>query len=259
MHLAQLWRYPVKSFQGEMLDASLVEGDGLQFDRAFGVIDRATGRILTARRNPSLLYGRAQVSSVGEITVSIPEQTETSEGAREFIGLSPGLDAALSAWLDGDVALMAAKDHPIVSAENFDDALDETGPVHDWQLPEGRFVDSAPLLLITTATLESAVGIYPGGRWDVRRFRPNLVVDAQGMSWLEDGWQNLVVRVGEVELSVRRPCTRCTIVTRAQPGIPADTDIFRSLAHEHGATFGVLCDVRKSGTVRVGDELELLS
>ena len=259
MHLAQLWRHPVKSFQGEMLDASLVEGDGLQFDRAFGVIDRATGKILTARRSPGLLFGRAQVSSVGELTVSIPGPGGNPEGGREFIGLSPGLDAALSEWLGRDVALMPAKDHPVVSAENFDDALDEAGPVHDWQLPEGRFVDSAPLLLITTATLESAVGIYPAGRWDVRRFRPNLVVDASGTSWLEDGWRNLVLRVGEVELSVQKPCTRCTIVTRAQPGIPADTNIFRSLAHEHGATFGVLCEVQKPGTVRVGDELELLS
>jgi uncharacterized protein len=259
VHLAQLWRHPVKSFQGGMLDTSLVEADGLQFDRAFGVIDLSTGKILTARRNPRLLFGRAHVSSLGELTVAVPNPAGEPESASEFIGLSPGLDAALSAWLELDVALVPAKDHPPVRAENFDDALDESGPVHDWQLPEGRFVDSAPLLLITTATLESAVGIYPEGRWDVRRFRPNLVVDAPGTSWLEDGWPNLVIRVGEVELSVRKPCTRCTMVTRAQPGIPADTSIFRSLAHEHGATFGVLCDVRTTGTLRVGDELEILS
>jgi hypothetical protein len=48
------------------------------------------------------------------------------------------------------------------------------------------------------------------------------------------------------------------MVTRRQPGIPADQTIFRSLAHEHGATFGVLCDVRTPGIVHVGDELELL-
>jgi uncharacterized protein YcbX len=256
VHLAQIWRHPVKSFQGEMLDASLVESDGLQFDRSYGVIDRATGKILTARRDPGLLFGRAHVSSVGELTLSVP--WKSPEDAREFIGLSPGLDAALSEWLGHDVALVPAEDHPVVSAENFDDALDETGPVHDWQLPEGRFVDSAPLLLITTATLESAVGIYPEGRWDVRRFRPNLVVEAPGTAWLEDGWRDLVLGIGEVELSVRKPCTRCTMVTRQQPGIPADTNIFRSLAHEHGATFGVLCDVRKPGSLRVGDELELI-
>jgi uncharacterized protein YcbX len=258
VHLAQLWRHPVKSFQGELLDTSLVEDDGLQFDRSFGIIDRSTGKILTARRNPTLLFGRAHVSAAGELTVSVPRPGAETAETREFPGMSPELDAALSEWLGLEVALMPAKDHPAVSAENFDNALDESGPVHDWQLPEGRFVDSAPLLLITTATLESAAGIYPEGRWDVRRFRPNLVVDAQGTSWLEDSWRNLVVRVGEAELSVRKPCTRCTMVTRAQPGIPADQTIFRSLAHEHGATFGVLCDVRTPGIIHVGDELELL-
>jgi uncharacterized protein len=258
VHLAQLWRHPVKSFQGESLDTSLVEGDGLQFDRAFGIIDQSSGKILTARREPALLFGRAYVSALGELTVSVPRPEPESGQSREFIGSSPELDAALSAWLGREVALMPAKDHPVVNAENFDDALDESGPVHDWQLPEGRFVDSSPLLLITTATLESAVGIYPEGRWDVRRFRPNLVVDANGTSWLEDGWRNLVLRIGEVELSVRKPCTRCTMVTRAQPGIPADSTIFRSLAHEHGATFGVLCEVRTPGTLHVGDELEVL-
>jgi hypothetical protein len=259
VHLAQLWRYPVKSFQGELLDASVVESDGLRFDRGFGVIDRTTGRILTARRNPALLFGRAHVGAAGELTASIPEPGGVTTATRDFSGLSPALDAALSAWLELDVELTPAKDHPVVSAENFDDALDEDGPVHEWQLPEGRFVDSAPLLLITTATFESAAGIYPEGRWDVRRFRPNLVIDAAGTSWLEDSWPSLLLRVGEVELSVRKPCTRCTMVTRAQPGIPADTNIFRSIAHEHGATFGVLCDVRKPGVLRVGDALELLS
>jgi uncharacterized protein len=258
VHLAQLWRHPVKSFQGEPLDAALLEDDGLQFDRAFGIIDQSTGKILTARREPALLFAKAHVSAAGELTVAVPLPGMETEKRREFIGMSPELDAALSAWLGREVALVPAKNHPTVSAENFDDALDESGPVHDWQLPEGRFVDSAPLLLITTATLESGAGIYPEGRWDVRRFRPNLVVDANGTSWLEDGWRNLVLRVGEVELSVQKPCTRCTMVTRAQPGIPADSTIFRSLAHEHGATFGVLCDVRTPGTLHVGDELHLL-
>ena len=241
-----------------MLAASLVEDDGLHFDRAFGVIDCATGKILTARRNSDLLFGRAYISTAGELTLSVPESGAEIEGTREFLGMSAELDASLSAWLGRDVTLVPAKDHPIVRAENLDDALEESGPVHDWELPEGRFVDSAPLLLITTATLESALGIYPEGRWDVRRFRPNLVVDANGTSWLEDGWRNLGLRIGEVELVVRKPCTRCTMVTRAQPGIPADLTIYRSLAHEHGATFGVLCDVRTPGTLHVGDELEIL-
>jgi hypothetical protein len=178
---------------------------------------------------------------------------------REFIGTGRQLDEALTEWLGREVSLVPAKDHPAVSAENFDDPLDESSGVHSWQLPEGRFVDAAPLLLITTATLASAAGIYPEGRWDIRRFRPNIVLETPATSWLEDGWRGLGLRIGQVELSVRKPCGRCTMVTRPQPGIPADPTIFRSLAHEHGATFGVLCDVVAPGRINVDDEVELLA
>lgn len=82
--------------------------------------------------------------------------------------------------------LAALLDHGPVLAQSYTDPLDETSPLRDWQLPEGRFLDSAPLLLIATQTLGDASALHPLGRWDVRRFHPNLVVDASGTAWLED-------------------------------------------------------------------------
>src|SRR5487761_2008852 len=68
----------------------------------------------------------------------------------------------------------------------------------------------------------------------------------------------LRIRIGSAVMRVPKPCGRCTMVTRAQPGIDADQKIFTSLAHEHGATFGVLCDVGSAGIIHLDDEVELL-
>jgi uncharacterized protein YcbX len=189
--------------------------------------------------------------------IDIPS-ADSSGSPRSIAACSDGVDAALSAWLGRAVHLASADGHPPVHAESLSDPIDESSPLREWQLPADRFVDSAPLLLITTQTLQDGAAIHPSGRWDVRRFRPNLVVDASGTAWLEDAWPSLRLRIGDVEISVRKPCSRCTMITRAQPGLEADIEIFKSLAHEHGSTFGVLCDVIRPGRIHVDDEIEFL-
>ena len=47
------------------------------------------------------------------------------------------------------------------------------------------------------------------------------------------------------------------MVTRPQPGLDRDLDVFKVLARHHGATFGVWTGVRTPGVVRVGDEVVL--
>src|SRR5256885_13461778 len=46
-----LWRYPVKSMLGEELNATAVTERGLLGDRAYAVVDRADGKVATAK-NP---------------------------------------------------------------------------------------------------------------------------------------------------------------------------------------------------------------
>src|SRR5215468_8155571 len=61
-------------------------------------------------------------------------------------------------------------------------------------------------------------------------------------------------RSGPVVLVPLDPCVRCTTVTRAQPGLEADVDVFRTLARHHRGLFGVWCDVLTGGTLSVGEE-----
>src|ERR1700722_19753140 len=49
--IAALWRYPVKSMQGEELDSAEVTERGLLGDRAYALIDVETGKVVSAK-NP---------------------------------------------------------------------------------------------------------------------------------------------------------------------------------------------------------------
>ena len=165
-------------------------------------------------------------------------------------------DAALSEWLDKPVSLVSSVDDPGARAEYFANATDDSSQAIEWTMPAGRFVDALPLLVLTTASLRTAATLYPGGDWQVRRFRPNLVVDVAGDGWLEDTWcGHSTVRIGAVQLQPEEPCMRCTMVTRPQPNLDEDRDIFRTLARNHGGHFGAWTAVTTGGTVRVGDQV----
>lgn len=247
MRVTQLWRHPVKSLQGEPLTEAEVDVDGLRGDRLWGVRDLATGRVLTGRREPRLLEAAARL--VGE------EPELTLPTGAVVRGTGGATDEALSTWLGTPVALVAATSEPPGRAEFFVDPTDDDSDPVEWTMPAGRFVDAAPLLLLTTASLRTGEGLHPGGDWDVRRFRPNVLVDVDGDGWVEDGWCGRTVRIGEVEVVPLEPCARCTMVTRTQPGLSRDLDVYRTLARHHGGTLGLWASVASPGTVRAGAEV----
>lgn len=247
MRLVTIARYPVKSLQGEELPSAEIESDGIRGDRGWGIRDEATGRILTARRAPQLLFGAATLAEDGTPVITLPTG-DTCHG--------PGAetDAALSQWLGKPVRLVKSVGAPGARAEFFADATDDSSEALEWTMPAGRFVDAQPLLVLTTASLRTAAALYPDGDWQLRRFRPNLVVDVADDGWVEDDWcGRSTLRVGTAELQPQEPCVRCTMVTRPQPGIDDDRDIFRTLARHHRAHFGAWTAVAAAGTVTVGD------
>src|ERR1044071_3231390 len=78
------------------------------------------------------------------------------------------------------------------------EGLDFRDTVTDFALPEGTFFDCATVHLLTTATLARLRELYPGGHFEVRRFRPNIVVAPAGdeKSFLENDWIGRTVRIG---------------------------------------------------------------
>jgi uncharacterized protein YcbX len=249
--LAAIWRYPVKSLQGEALPEGDIESDGLRYDRRWGIRDEATGKILTGRREPRLLVAAATLTGDGRPVVTLP-------GGDCITGVGPASDAALSHWLGRSVSLVAAEGAPGGNAEFFADATDDASQAIEWTMPPGRFVDAMALLVLTTASLRMGADLYPQGDWNARRFRPNLLIDIDADGWVEDGWCGQTLRIGSVLVVPREFCIRCTMVTRPQPGLERDLDIYKTLSHHHDGTLGTWTQVHTAGTVHVGDLIEVV-
>jgi uncharacterized protein YcbX len=97
------------------------------------------------------------------------------------------------------------------------------------------------------------VAARPDLDWDVRRFRPNLVVDVPSSGFVEDGWAGLRLRVGEAELVTEARTLRCAMPMRAQRGLERTPELFRALVELNDNHLGLYCQVVTPGRVRVGD------
>jgi MOSC domain-containing protein len=245
MRVVELWRHPVKSMQGELLTEAVLEDSGLTGDRRMGIVDAETGKVLTARRVPPLLLARSWLADAG-VGIELP-------GGEVLEGPSTDTDEVLSKWIGRPVQLVHAESVEPGVGEFFRDATDDNSAVVSWTMPPGRFVDALPLLIITTASLRQGKALHADGAWETRRFRPNIVVDVDDDGWVEDAWCGRRVHIGDTVVMPAAPCERCTMVTRPQPGLDRDLDIFKTLAREHRSTFGVWTAVQTPGVVRVGD------
>jgi uncharacterized protein YcbX len=236
MRVDELWRYPVKSLQGERLETAELGPGGIAGDRQWALFDMVTGFGLTARREPDLLFAAARVRADGRVEVVLPDGTVTAE------------DAVLSDWLGRPVALRSAAE--VTERRRYespDDDLAETPRGwHDWEgAAGGAFHDNAGgrLSLVSTATL---------GAWDRRRFRSNVVLDGAG----EDALVGSRMRLGDAVIAVGTPIPRCVMVTRPQPGgIGRDTGVLKAIHRERGGELAVAAQVIVPGTVRSGEKL----
>ena len=242
MVVTQLWRYPVKSMQGTPVDSITIDERGIEGDRAWGVVDPAAGRVLSAKRWPALLLASATTAADGAVTITLPDGSTHAAG-------DPGTDAAVSAWLDHEVRVQQPPPGDGLPFENQVDAADDASDTYEWPTPAGSFVDLAAVHVLTTASL---------GSEDVRRFRPNVLVEVDGDGYVEDGWVGSTVQLGEtVVVAPFMRTGRCTMITKPQPGLDRDVVLATRLNAEHGLHLGVYCGVTSGGTVRVGDRVSL--
>lgn len=248
MRVAQVWRYPVKSLQGESLAHLDVTIDGVPGDRRWAVRDSVTGAVLNARVTRQLLHAASGLDGARDrVRVTLPD-------GRTFDESDDHLDLALSAWLGRPVSLTKADHGEVTTIEAPAGIDDEPGPMARWRSTAGTFNDGHPVHVLTTASLRAAGRLHPAGTWEARRFRPNLLLDVDGDDFVEDGWSCL--RIGDVELEVYKQTTRCVLTARSQPGLLDDLAVPRVLARNRKAKLGVYARVRAPGSVAAGDAVE---
>lgn len=260
--VVRICRYPLKSMEGEELEAAELGELGLRGDRAFALVDVATGKVVSAK-NPRLWPGmfafraRYTTESPGAARVEFPDGTAVQTD-------DPSAADRLSAALGRPVRVASsAALTERARSEGYwpdHDFLEARDVVFDWALPQGTFFDEGAVHLVTTATLARLGEISPSSRFDPRRFRPNFVVEVPGgdAGFVENDWIGKTLRVGgEVVLKVSGPCPRCVMTTLAQADLPHDPNVLRTAVRQNGGNVGVYAAVERPGRVRRGDVVSL--
>ena len=268
--VAALWRYPVKSMMGEELNAAEVTDRGLLGDRQFAVVDRSTGKVGGAK-NPgkwgSFFDFRAAYTQPPRAGAPIPPVRITLPDGTVVTTEQGDLEQVLSSAFERDVAFEEARagDRPsgATAEEYWPDmaGLDHRDTVTDFEMPAGTFFDIAVVHLLTTATIDHLRALYPQGRFEARRFRPNIVVstgpDDQGFA--ENDWIGRTVQIGDnARLAITEPCPRCVMITLPQGDLPKDSGILRTAAQHNAVNIGVYASVLSGGGIRRGDAITLI-
>jgi uncharacterized protein YcbX len=276
--VVSLWRYPVKSMLGEELNASEVTPRGLLGDRAYALVDGVDGKVASAknpRKWPRLFDFRAVFieepragAPMPPVRITLPDGTGLTQGQGE-------LNPILSQVLQRDVTLRTAeRGHEEVVESTFPnpwtasaeeywpdlEGLDYRDTVTDFALPAGTFFDAAAVHVLTTATLDWLRELYPQGRFEARRFRPNLVVAPVNdvKDFVENGWIDHTLAIGDdVRLRVTGGCPRCVMTTLAQGDLPQDPGILRTAAQHNHVTVGIYAAVVQGGRIRRGDPVRV--
>ena len=256
--IVSLWRYPVKSMMGEELNAADITKRGLR---------GSDGKVASAknpRKWPQLFDFRAALADVPRTEAKVPPVHITLPDGTIINSEQADVHQILSNVLKREVKLESAlPDLRMATAEEYwpnIEGLEHRDTVTDFGLPEGTFFDCAVVHLLTTATLDRLRMLYSQGRFEVRRFRPNIVVEtANGeKEFVENAWVGQTLGIGDaLRLSVDAPCPRCVMTTLPQGDLPKDSGILRSAAQHNRANVGVYASVLQAGKVRRGDSIRL--
>ncbi|VFN04201.1 MAG: hypothetical protein BECKG1743E_GA0114224_107023 [Candidatus Kentron sp. G] len=258
--IASLWRYPVKSMMGEELRATKITEKGVLGDRALALLDVETGKIVSAK-NPKKwptmfsFHSRYEdLPNTRRVRITLPDGSMiNSDDAK--------INAIMSHALGREVTLISqAPRTPRLEEYRLDiEELDNRDTVTDENIPEGAFFDFARVHLLTTSTLDELRLLYPAGRFEVRRFRPNIVARTDKPGFTENDWVNKTLVIGdEVRLKITCPCPRCAMTTLSQGDLPQDTGILKTAVRHNEANVGVYAEVIKGGTVRCDDRIEVV-
>ena len=282
--VCQIWRYPVKSMAGELVEALDVGVRGLRGDRLWAVRDEQKGTLTNGKKLPALMLLRARLCSeppldadpadVPAVIISFPDDTEVAsddpdvhQRISRFVGRSVTLRSLRPA--SDTEHYRAAK--PTRSALRSEFAIEPGQPLPDFSMlplsvlaelgrfssPRGTHFDAYTLHMVCTATLAALRDAAPNVDFDARRFRPNLVLDTTAPGVRDPSWCGGTLRAGSLVTRVEVRTVRCSMVTRPQPGVGADPAVLKEILARADRCLGVYATVTSPGRVRVGDRVEL--
>lgn len=284
--VAEIWRYPVKSFGGESLTSTQLTDAGVPYDRHWAIRDLKSEEILGGRTTANLMCFSArfceeptQNKQIAEIMFPDGSSTRTDDLQ---------INARLSSALGRKVELSALRDvsdtayyqrpqsfeftpgvirraFGLEGDESLTDLSGDTEAsaayIKSWETNRtrpGTHFDTSTLHILTEASLRYIQALMPGEDISVRRFRPNiLVADEANMSApIEFDWIDKEFSIGSARVEITWETVRCIMTTRAQSGLPKAAKVLRTLVKNTKQNLGVCAEVRGRGRLAIGDSVE---
>lgn len=282
MSVTGLFRYPVKSMMGERLSQLPLSERGVPGDRAWAVRDEERGGIRGAKRFAGLMNCRAEYDVSPAVDGSSPARITLPSGESIWTGdddvsqkLSNALDSPVTLWplMPADALDHYRRGAPLVDDMEtelrrvFGRLPDEPLPdltafppeLFEFESPVGTYFDAFPLLVLTQQSLDTLQATTTSERFDVRRFRPNILVDAPEMTGFpETEWEGRQLKIGSAVLQLEVRCPRCVMTTHGFDDLPKAPGIMRKLVQEAEGNLGIYASVVEPGVVSQVDAVELI-
>ena len=275
--IEELWRYPVKSMQGERLQSVMATVAGLVGDRAWALRDLRTGNIVSAKKWARVLEFGASYEVApaegkpGRVRIELPDQSSVyaddpwaSRAISEVLGFEARLERAalledkrIEADIDVDTIFGGIPANQIYTALKPGQNIPNT-----FNLPRGTFFDASVIHIVSSAAIERLRELQGGSAiMCPQRFRPNVFIrTAAGLSgFVEDEWlSGPTLAIGDLRVDKIKPTLRCVMTTHAQPGLPRDLSVLRTAAQHHTAHLGVTGRIINDARIEVGQPVTLI-
>ena len=270
-----IYRYPVKSMMGEALSEAAIGEAGIAGDRGWAVRDEQRGGIRGGKKIPQLMQLTAQSGPAAPLIIA-PDGDSASasaEGINEW--LSDKLNHPVTLWPllpaeqldhyrrgapdteDFEQELRAVfgrlPDEPLPDLTGFEELL-------EFESPPGTYFDAFSLSIMSQQSLATMNQLDGDSLFDVRRFRPNLLVDISGSDhpFPEQAWVGKTLSIGSVKLKIEMTCPRCSMTTHGFDDLPQDAQIMRKLVANSEGNLGTYASVVQAGKVFAGDSVSVV-
>lgn len=273
--VATIYRYPVKSMMGETLSEADIREAGIPGDRSWAVRDEKRGGIRGGKKIPQLMTLAAQSGTATPLITAADGDSASASSERINEWLSGKLNHPVTLWPllpadqldhyrrgapdteDFEQELRAVfgrlPDEPLPDLAGFEELL-------EFESPPGTYFDAFPISIISQQSLNTMDQLEGESRFDVRRFRPNLLVDVPGSDhpFPEQAWVGKTLAIGSVTLKIDTTCPRCAMTTHGFDDLPQDPQIMRKMVASSEGNLGIYASVVKVGKVATGDSLSVM-
>ncbi len=293
--VCEIWRYPVKSMAGERLHSTKVGERGLYGDRGWAVRNDTTGEIHNAKRFPILMQCAARyrvqpdADQIPDVDVTLPDGTTLGSdspvlSARlsqlmgrhvSLIRREPATNKAFyrrrepGAALAGRLAAsrtmrrilqrVLGRQLRVEFGREPDEPMPDLGDISatlfEFYTPPGTFFDMLPIHVLATSTLQAMAALNPSASWDVRRFRPNFLLEIgpKAPAHVERDWIGHMVWVGGCAIRGEILTVRCAMAMHGQRDLPRDRSILRTIVRDADQCLGLYGSIVRAGSASVGD------